>query len=175
MLDFSAAFDTIDYTILLSRLNECLLERHLTGRYQRIKPGDCLFSKSDLTFGVNQGSVIGLLLFTLYTTSLSSLISGHSIRHHLYANDSQLYVLVSSGDSAAALNGLQSCLESVQSSMSMNKLKLNRDKTEFLPIGKERQRSEYLSMFPIDLFGVKTYPARSAQNLRVVCFQLGLI
>ena len=129
---------------------------HLTGGSQRIKLGNCLSSRSDLSFGVPQGSVLGPLLFTIYTTPLSSLVSGHAIPHHLYAGNSQLYVSFSSGDSAAALNGLQSCLASVQSWMSTNQLKLNPDKTEFLLIGNERQRSKYLSMFPIELLGVKT-------------------
>ena len=137
---------------------------YLIGRSQRIKIGNCLSSKSDLFFGVPQGSVLGPLLFALYTTPLSSLISGYTIPH-LCADGSQLYFSFSSGNSAAALNGLQSCLASVQSWMSTNKLKLNSDKTEFLLIGNERQRSKYLSMFPIELFGVETYPAKSARNL----------
>ena len=78
--------------------------------------------------------MLGSLLFSLYATPLSSLISGHSIPHHLYADDSHLYVSFSPGDSAAALNGVQLCLVSVQLWMSMNKLKLNPDKTEFLLI-----------------------------------------
>ena len=52
--------------------------------------------------------------------------------------------------------------------MSMNKLKLNPDKTEFLLIGNKQQQSKYLSMFPIELLGVKTNPAKSAQNLGVI-------
>ena len=140
----------------------------MTGRSQRIKLGKCLSSRSDLSFGVPQGSVLGPLLFTLYTTPLSSLISGHAIPHHLYADDSQLYVSFSSGNSAAALNGLQSCLASVQSWMSTKKLKLNPNKTEFLLIGNERQRSKYLSIFPIELLGVETYPEKSARNLGVI-------
>ena len=52
--------------------------------------------------------------------------------------------------------------------MSTNKLKLNPDKTEFLLIGKEQQQSKYLSMFPIELFGVKTYPAKFARNVGVI-------
>ena len=75
------------------------------------------------------------------------MICEHTIPRHLYAGDSQLYVSFASGDSAAALNGLQSCLASVQSWVSMNKLKLNPDKTDFPLIGNERQRSKYLSMF----------------------------
>ena len=83
--------------------------------------------------------------------------------------DWQTIIIVwSSGNSAAALNGLQSCLASVQSWMSTNKLKLNSDKTEFLLIGNERQRRKYLSMFPIELLGAKSYPAKSARNLGVI-------
>ena len=52
--------------------------------------------------------------------------------------------------------------------MSTNKLKLNPDKTEFLLIGNERQRSKYLSMFPIELLSFETYPAKSARNLGVI-------
>ena len=138
LLDLSTAFDTIDHTILLRRLGDWFgvsgkalgwLKSYLTGRSKRIKIGNCLSSRSDLSFGVPQGSVPGPLLSTLHTTPLSSLISGHAIPHHLYADDSQLYVSCSSGDSAAALNGLQSCLASVQSWMLTNKLKLSPDKT----------------------------------------------
>ena len=143
-------------------------ESCLTGRSQRIKLGNCLSSRSDLSFGVPQRAVLGPLLFTLYTTSLSSLVSGHAIPHYLYADDSKLYVSFSSGDSAAAVSGLQSCLASVQSWMSTNKLKLSPDKTEFLLIGNERQQSKYLSMFPIEVLGVKSYPVKSARNLGVI-------
>ena len=111
---------------------------------------------------------MGALLFTLYTTPLTSMIFEHAIPHHLYADDSQLYVSFASWDSAAALNGLQSYLASVQSWMSTNKMKLNPYKTEFLLIGNERQRSKYLSMFPIELLSVKTNPAKSARDLSVV-------
>ena len=101
LLDLSAAFDTIDHTILLSRLDDWFgvtgkalnwFKSYLTGRCQRIQLGDCLSSKADLKFGVPQGSVLGPLLFTLYTTPLSSMIFEHAIPHHLYADDSQLYV-----------------------------------------------------------------------------------
>ena len=52
--------------------------------------------------------------------------------------------------------------------MLTNKLKLNPDKTEFLLIGNEGQQSKYLSMFPIELLGVETNPAKSARNLGVI-------
>ena len=129
---------------------------------------DCLSSKSDLKFGVPQGSVLGPLLFTLYTTPMSSRISGHAIPHHLYADNSPQYVSFALGNSAVALNDLQSCLASVQLWMLKIKLRLNPYKTEFLLIGIERQRSKFIFMFPIELFGVKTNPAKSAWNLVVI-------
>ena len=69
LLDLSAAFDTIDHTILLSRLDDWFgvtgkalnwFKSYLTGRCQRIKIGDCLSFKADLKFwsplGVRSGS-----------------------------------------------------------------------------------------------------------------------
>ena len=150
LLDFSPAFDTIDHTILLKRLDEWFdvtgkaldwLKSELTGRCQRIKQGDCLSSKTDLTFGVLQGSVLGPLLFTLHSTPLSSMISEHDIPHHLHDDVSQLYVSFASGDSAAVLNGLQSYLASAHSWMSRNILRLNPDKTEFLLVGKKNSEA----------------------------------
>ena len=177
LLDLSAASDTIDHTILVSRLDDWFgvtgkalnwFKSYFTGRCRRIKIGDCLSSKADLKFGVLQGSVLGPLLFTLYTTPLSSMIFEHAIPHYLYADDSHLYISFASRDFIAVLNGLQSCLASVQSWMSTNKLKLNQDKTEFLLIGNERQRSKYLSIFPIKLLGVKAKAVKSTRNLGVI-------
>ena len=104
----------------------------------------------------------------MYTTPLSSVINRQSIRHHLYADDSQLYISFSSSDSAESLMNLQTCLASVQKWMLSNKLKLNPDKTEFLLIGHERQRQKYLCQFPLPLLDVQTNPSKSARNLGVI-------
>ena len=107
------------------------------------------------------------MLFALYTTPICSMISGHATYHHLFSDDTQLYVSFASGQSAAALNDLLLCFTSVQSWMLTNQLKLNPEKTEFLLIGNERQHSKYIFIFPVKLFCVIPRPAKSAQNLGV--------
>ena len=88
--------------------------------------------------------------------------------HHFYVDDSQLYVSFSSRNSAVSLSSLKSYLDSVQLWMSGNKLMLNPDKTEFLLIGHERQRSKRLAMFPVDLLGLQTTSVKAARNLGVI-------
>ena len=92
VLDVFAAFNTIDHTILLRRLDDWFKvsekgldwsKLYLTGSCQRLKLGLRLSSKADLHFGVSQWLFLGSLLFTLYTTPLCSMISGHAISHHL--------------------------------------------------------------------------------------------
>ena len=73
LLDLSAAFDTVDHTILLGRLNEWFgitgkavdwFKSYLTRRCQRIKLRDCMSFKSDLTFSIPQRSVLCPPTFT---------------------------------------------------------------------------------------------------------------
>ena len=93
-------------------------------------------SEADLKFGVPQGSVLGPLLFTLYTTALSSMISELAISRRLYADDSQLYVSLSSRDFAAAHKMAYSHVW-LLSSHGRGQIYWNwtPDKTEFLVIG----------------------------------------
>ena len=140
---------------------------HLTGRCQRVKPGDCLYSTADLTFRVPRGSVLRPLLCTLYGTPLSSMISGHAIPNHPYADDSQVYVSFASVDPIAALNCLHSCLASVQSRVSTNKQKLKPDKTEFLLIRNENSGANTSLFFLLSFSVSKLSQQISARNLEV--------
>ena len=178
LLDLSAAFDTIDHTILLDRLNgyygisELALgwfKSYLPGRTQSIKVGSTLSNPVALQHGVPQGSVLGPILFSLYTNPISSIIQSHSsINYHFYADDTQLYISLSPANFSYSVQKLKNCLNDIQNFMFTNKLKLNPDKTKFILIGSKNNRKQLLPHFPINILGNQVSPAQSVKNLGVV-------
>ena len=92
--------------------------------------------------------MLGPVLFILYTTPLSAIISSFDINHHLYADDTQTDMSLSVSNAKESLKKLQHCLIGVSAWMTGSKLKLNPSKTEFLLIGTKLQRKKFLNNFP---------------------------
>ena len=110
----------------------------MTEHYHSVKIGFPLSDLQKLPFGVPPGSVLGPLLFSLYTSPL----------RHFYADDVQLYVHLSHMNASAAFDKLNRCLQDVKEWMSARKLKLNPDKTEFILFGlQETERKVKLEIF----------------------------
>ena len=95
LLDLSSAFDTVDHCMLLQRLHVCYgiketaldwIKAYLTGRNQKVSVGKAMPSPAALSFGVSQGSVLGPILFPLYTSPLCSICTKHDINYHMYAD-----------------------------------------------------------------------------------------
>ena len=81
---------TMDGTILM------WIKSYLTNRRQKVKLGNNFLNVFSLPHGVPQDSVLGPLLFTLHTTHLSQIISSFNVTHHLYADDTQIYLALDS-------------------------------------------------------------------------------
>ena len=141
---------------------------YLSHRFQAIKIGSTLSDLHELLFGVPQGSVLGPLLLSLYTTPLSKVIGTHpDIKYHFYADDTQLFIHISHKNAALAFNKLKSCLLDVQKWMSSSMLKLNPDKTEFIIFGSHAQLKKLDPYLPVKIFGNFMHPAVVVKNLGV--------
>lgn len=176
LLDLSAAFDTVDHHILLSRLKLnfgisgsalSLLTSYLSDRSQSVVIDSSLSESITVTRGVPQGSVLGPLLFSLYTTPLTYLLKDSGLSFHLYADDTQIYISFKACDSVAALSILSNTLDSIYHWLSRNRLFLNPSKTEFLLVGSTQQCAK-LNLKCLSFSGYNINASDSVRNLGVI-------
>ena len=123
LLDLSAVFDTIDHFIPLNRLQHMYgisgtalswFSSYLTNRTQSVIVDDHVSQFSNLSYGVPQGSVLGPILFILYTRPLSDLIQCHSIESKSFADNTQLQVSVPPSNIQSAISSPETCLSDIQ-------------------------------------------------------------
>ena len=144
LLDLSAAFDPLDHPILLKRLETTFGVRgtvldwfvsYLSGHFQSVIVDGVVSASRPLVYGVPQGSVLGPVLFTLYSQPLSDVISVHNCDYHKYANDTELSKSAPPDQLLSVQSCIQTCIDDVLLWMNNNMLKLNTDKTEVMPVG----------------------------------------
>ena len=95
------------------------------------RSGNCI-----LKIGVPQGSILGPILFILYTKELNYIANKHGFNIHLYADDTQMYLEFNPlfEDVSKFEEKIVQCMNDIKNWMLANKLKLNPDKTEVLTV-----------------------------------------
>ena len=176
-MDLSEAFDTIDHNILISRLENrfhvtgpvlAWFESYLKDRHQSVCIGNDKSDYLPLNYGVPQGSVLGPLLFVIYTTPLGDIIQKYGLGYHMYADDTQLYLSFHpQKDQDDALSTIQQCLVEIKHWMHVNLLKLNADKTDVVVFGTKKKVTD-LNNFSVSMDQCAISPSPSARNLGII-------
>ncbi len=172
LLDLSAAFDTVDHTTLISRLESYVgikgtvlkwFLSYLTDRKFLVKLGNFSSSVANLTCGLPQGSILAPSLLSLYMLPLGSILRRHGVSFHFYADDTQIYLPINRKD-PSALTFLLKCLEEVKLWLAQNFLKLNENKTEVIVFGP----SDNSQTTCIDLGSLSVFSSSRVRNLCVL-------
>ena len=138
---------------------------YLSSRTQFVQIESSRSSLRELNCGVPQGSVLGPLLYVLYTSPVADIIK----RHNLYADDTQLYVSFKFGSDdllSSAKSSIEICAQEINNSMILNVLKLNEEKTEVLLLGSRYRPSPSLEFVRVGSETIQAPP--SVQNLGVI-------
>ena len=170
-LDLKKAFDTVDHSILISKLAVYgiggasieWLKSYLTERNQKYFLNGSLSNNCVLSCGIPQGTILGPLLFLLYINDLPNCLS-HS-QPRMYADDTHLTLAGNSADSIE-LN-LNKDLASVSEWLIANKLTLNKSKTEFMLIGSRQRLRSFVHSPSLKIGGAQISQVPSTKSLGI--------
>ena len=175
LLDFSAAFDTIDHELLLMRLEQRFgvagtvlnwFRSYLQLRTQIVTTATYESSCHPCLFGVPQGSVLGPVLFTLYVAPMEDLINAHGVKGVMYADDTQLFTVLKQPHHHDTLTKLEICIKDIKAWAISNKLKFNDSKTEVVHINSHFRNPSALPTIKIGEALVESVP--EARDLGVI-------
>ena len=175
LIDLSTAFDTADHGIFLTCLESnfgitdtalAWSRSYLSDCSQKVVVGKAKSDPFTLTFRMPQGSMLGLILFTLYTSPLGQISIQHGIIYHLYADYQQIYLAFRSSKRETRRTVLES-LKTVQVKKDVDEyqhVKLNDDKTEFT-IFSTRQQFAKVQQIMIAIVDTRIHPVQYIRNL----------
>jgi len=141
-LDLSAAFDTIDKSTLLARLQISFgvdglalewISSYLSNRSQHVRVGSVRSPSSVCEYGLPQESVLSPILFTLYVAPVAHVLSSFCVDHHQYADDTLLYIALD--NKQLNTNNMTSGTSAITRWFLLNGLCLNPNKSEAIIIG----------------------------------------
>ena len=126
-----------------------------------------LSTPSIADYGLPQGSVFGPLGYTVYTLPVGDIARHHQISYHIYADDTQLYISFNPnvpGEMNRAISKLEKCISDIKTWMTVNKLKLNDDKTEFF-VAASSHNLKLIPDISIAIGNSSIHPSESVRNL----------
>lgn len=148
LLDFSKAFDTLDHDILKSILHYIgfdlpaihIFNAYLSERMQRVCLDGNVSESALVSTGVPQGSILGPILFTIYTCHLMENALKHC-QYHLYADDTQMYLSFPPENIDTAIIKINEDLQNLAEQSKLHSLSLNPTKTNVMLFGRRNDKA----------------------------------
>uniref|UniRef100_A0A803SW27 Reverse transcriptase domain-containing protein n=1 Tax=Anolis carolinensis TaxID=28377 RepID=A0A803SW27_ANOCA len=171
LLDLTAAFDTVDYDLMIHRLamsgvrGQALnwFNSFLRNWSQCVEYMDQVSDRSPLLCGVPQGAILSPLLFNIYVRPLASLVRSFGLDCYQYTDDTQLLLRLEPGATSIPDN-FTLCLEALSNWLRASRLKVNPVKTEILWHGHSTGLTQLLPTFN----GAALSPSPTVKSLGVV-------
>ncbi len=138
----------------------------LSQRVQYVRLGQNQSNTGPVQCGVPQSSVLGPILFLLYTADLQRIIQHHAILPHFFADDVQIYGFIKPSEVDELQCKLSLCTDDVASFMCRNRLQLNTSKTELIWFSSQR-RQHLLPSAPVCIGSDLISPSRSVRDLGI--------
>ena len=174
LLDFSKAFDTISHEVICSKLKyfgfdeqSChLINSYLAGRSQKVFCNDTYSPAVDILSGVPQGSILGPLLFIIYTSDILKSIESCTVQ--AYADDIQVY-LHFNHNNYLQVNGLINAdLQKIKQVSEEHNLNLNSSKSCVMIFGNKNNVHFLKDNLNINIDGVALPIVDSTKNLGLI-------
>ena len=143
-LDLSKAFDTLNFNILLSKLQYygingislSLIRNYLTNRFQYVQFENSESDLLEIKTGIPQGSILGPLFFSIMINDLVN--SSNKFKFLMYADDTTIYFNLEDFPIENREVLINNELEKVNKWLKLNKLAVNVDKTKSMLFHKRR-------------------------------------
>ena len=111
--------------------------------------------------------MLGPILFVLYTHPISEIVFYHSLSHHSFSDNNQLYKSGNITQLPEIIHSTQSCISDVKAWMTNNQLQLNNPKTEMILIATKMVLNSDSVPQSINLEGSDIKLANTVRNLGV--------
>ena len=144
--DTSKAFDSVQHPRLLEKLGWYGIDTHwfdnwLSGRRQAVRGGEG--DTQPITHGAIQGSLIGPVLFLIFTNDLVSYLEMEGSKMVMYADDVQLLHQSKPSDLSGLKVSVERTVATVHSWFSENSLKINPNNTDLVLIKSSKRQLSY--------------------------------